>query len=120
MKIAADSALQAFRINQQRDLVADEARLHEARAALETVRKQHGAALAVIEDETRRRQVKTANTEDRALALVKALPAALAGLRATELHLGDDPLRSLANALTRAVRKDDVNGRPASAEGENP
>lgn len=119
LKVAADTALQAFRFGQQCELVADETRLHEAKAALETARKQHGAALATIEDETKRRQIETANTEDRALAFVKQMPATFGVLSIADLHIGDDPLRSLANALTRAARKDDVSARPANAEGKN-
>jgi SPFH domain / Band 7 family len=108
LKIAAEAEVQGFRLNQQRELVAEELRLHEARAALETARKEHGAALATIEDETRRRQIETANTEDRGLALVRQMPGALGALRVTDLHIGDDPLGALAKVLTRSFRKDDV------------
>jgi len=112
LKIAADAAVQAFRLNQQRELVADEQRLLEARATLETARKQHGAALEVIEDETRRRQIETSNTEDRALALVRQLPGALASLKVTDLHIGDDSLHAMANALTLALRKNEMGAAP--------
>ena len=117
LKVAADAVLQALRLNQQRELVADEQRLHEAQAAIETARAQHHAATALIEDETKRRQIETANTADRALAMVERLPEALASLNIKELNLGDDPLRTLCAALSRACQKD--NATPAQIKPGN-
>lgn len=114
LRTTAETALQAFRLNHQRELVTDEQRLHEVRATLETARKQHAAALAGIEDETKRRQIETANTENRALAIVRALPATLGALRITDLHVGDAPLRTLAKALKNTFEK------PADDPGAGP
>ena len=51
----------------------------------------------------------------RALALVRQMPGALASLRVTDLHIGDDPLRALANALTKAFGNDDMGDAPGKA-----
>jgi hypothetical protein len=59
------------------------------------------AALAVIDDETRRRD--TSNMEDRTLALVRQIPTALAALKVNELNLGDTWLRSLVRDLSHAL-----------------
>jgi len=105
LKIAAEAQLQATRLDHQRELVAREESLHTAQAALTTERQRHKATLALIEDETRRKQIETANTEDHTLALVKQLPAALGALKVNELNLSDDSLRLLVRGLGRALEK---------------
>ena len=107
-KVAADTILQAFRLDQQRALIADEQRCHEAQATIEIARARHRAAQATIEDETKRREIETANTANCALAIVDRLPQALAAMNLTELHIGDDPLRALVAALSRASQKNSV------------
>jgi hypothetical protein len=103
LKIATDSQLQAIRLEHQRELVAREQDLHTAQSTLETERQHHKAALAAIEDETRRRQIETSNTEDRTLALVKQMPAALGALKVNELNLGNASLRALVRSLSVAL-----------------
>jgi flotillin len=103
LKISADAELQATRLDHQRELVAREERLHEAQAILATARHRHIATLAAIDDETRRSQISTSNLEDRALALVRQIPAALGALKVNELNLGDTWLHSLMRDLNRAI-----------------
>jgi flotillin len=103
LKIAAESQLQSFRLDEQRELVAKEQSLHAVQATLQTERQRHTAALAAIEDETRRRQIETSNMEDHALVLIKQLAAALGSLNVNELNLGDASLRSLLRGLRRAI-----------------
>ena len=103
LRIASESQLQAFRLDQQRELVAKEESLHTAHAALETVRERHKAALAAIEDDTRRKQIETSNTEDRDLVLVKQMSAALGAVKVKELNLGEASLHSLLRGLRRAL-----------------
>jgi hypothetical protein len=111
IKIAADAKLQAFRLDQQRDLVTKEESLHAAQAALGTERQRHKAALAAIEDEIRRREIETSNTEAPALALVKQLPAAIGALKVNQLNLGDDSLRLVLQGLARTFGKSDRDTR---------
>lgn len=108
LKVAADTILQAFRFDQQRELISGEQQLHEAQVAIDLARARHRAAQATIEDETKRRQIETANSADRALAMVNRLPEALAAMSLTELHIGDDPLRALVAALSRASLKNNA------------
>jgi hypothetical protein len=103
LKISTETTIQTFRLDQQRLLVANEQGLHDARAVLETARKEHEAALAKIADEMKRRQIEAADTEDHTLALVRQLPAALGAMNLTDIHLGDDMLRSLVVSLGRAI-----------------
>lgn len=103
LKIAAESQVQAIRLDHQRELVAREEGLHSAQAALATQRQRHTAELAAIDDETRRRQIDTSNSEDWALALVRQLPTALAAFKVNELNLGDESLLSLVRNLGRAL-----------------
>ncbi len=112
IKIAADSQLQAFRLEQQRELVTKEEILHTAQAVLETERHRHKAALATIEDETRRRQIETSNTESRDLALVKEMSAALGALKVHELNLGDASLSTLVRGLRRALGNSKIKTDP--------
>jgi len=103
LKIVAESQLQATRLDHQRDLVAREEELHKAQAALATERHRHAAALAVIEDATRRKQIDTSNMEDRTLALVRQIPAALGALKVNQLNLGDTSLHTLLRGLSRVL-----------------
>ena len=103
LKISVDAHLQATRLDHQRELVAREEELHKVQAILATERHRHVAALAVIDDETQRRQISTSNLEDRALALVRQIPAALGALKVNELNLGDTWLHSLMRDLNRAI-----------------
>jgi flotillin len=103
LKVAAEAQLQAVRLDHQRELVAREEGLHAAQAALETDRQRLKATLAAIEDDTRRRQIETSNTEDRALALVKQMPAALGALKVNELNLNNASLRALVRTLSLAL-----------------
>ena len=103
LKIVAESQLQATRLDHQRDLVALEEELHKAQAALATERHRHAAALAVIEDATRRKQIDTSNMEDRTLALVRQIPAALGALKVNQLNLGDTSLHTLLRGLSRVL-----------------
>lgn len=103
LKISVDAHLQATRLDHQRELVAREEELHKVQAILATERHRHVAALAVIDDETQRRQISTSNLEDRALALVRQIPAALGALKVNELNLGDTWLHSLVRDLNRAL-----------------
>jgi flotillin len=112
IKIAADSQLQAFRLHQQRELVSKEESLHTAQAALEAERHRHKAALAAIEDETRRRQIETSNTESRDLALVKQISAALGALKVHELNLGDASLGTIVRGLSRALGNSKITTDP--------
>jgi flotillin len=112
IKITADSQLQAFRLDQQRELVTKEETLHIAQAALEAERHRHRAALAAIEDETRRRQIETSNTESRDLALVKQISAALGGLKVHELNLGDASLSTLMRGLRRTLGNSKIKTDP--------
>ena len=103
LKISVEADLQATRLDHQRELVAREEELHKVQAILATERQRHVAALAVIDDETQRRQISTSNLEDRALALVRQIPAALGALKVNELNLGDTALQSLVRDLGRAL-----------------
>src|SRR5262245_3871415 len=103
LKIAADTELQATRLDHQGELVAREEELHKAQAILATERHRHTAALAAIEDETRRRQIATSNLEDRALALVRQIPNAFGALKVNELNLGDASLHSLMRDISSAL-----------------
>jgi regulator of protease activity HflC (stomatin/prohibitin superfamily) len=105
LKIASESELTAFRLQQQRELLVNEERLEAARAALEVARSRHKATLATIEDDTRRRQIETSNQEARDLVLVKQLSAALGALKVNELNIGDATLRSLMRGLIAALGK---------------
>ena len=109
-KIAAENALKAARLESETDTVRVEQTLHEARALLETARQQHRAALGVIDDDLKRRQIETANGENETLALVKSLPAVAASLQIQELNLGDDLMRTLGTGLAR------LKGKGASRE----
>jgi flotillin len=112
IKIAADAQLQAFRLVQQRELLIKEESLHAAQAALEAERYRHKAALAAVEDETRRRQIDTSNTERSDLALVKQLSAALGTLKVHELNLGDASLDTLVRGLCRALGNSKIKTDP--------
>jgi hypothetical protein len=103
LRIAAEALVQAARLDHQRELVAREEELHKAQAALATERHRHAAALAVIEDATRRQQIDTSNMEDRTLALVRQIPAALGALKVNQLNLGDISLDTLVRGLSRAL-----------------
>ncbi len=103
LKISAETQLQALRLDQQRELVVREESLHAAQAALETLRQRHKAALLEIEDVSRRRQIETSNMEDRTLALVRQMPAALGALKVHELNLSDASLRELLHSLSAAL-----------------
>ena len=103
LKIVAESHLQATRLDHQRELVAREEELHKAQAALATERHHYAAALAVIEDATRRNQIDTSNMEDRTLALVRQIPAAFEALKVNQLNLGDISLHALVRGLSRAL-----------------
>jgi flotillin len=103
LKISAEAELQATRLGHQREVVAREEELHKVQAILTTERHRHTAALAIIDDETRRRQISTSNLEDPALALVRQIPAALGALKVNELNLGDTWLHSLVRDLNRAL-----------------
>ncbi len=105
-KIAADNALRALRLETETGTVSAERALHEASAILETARQQHRAALALIDDEATRRQIETANREDRALAFIKALPAIAEGLAIHELNLGEDLWRTLGRGIARLTEKE--------------
>ena len=100
-KIAAENALKSARLEAETDTVPVEQALHEARALLDTARQQHRAALGVIDDDLKRRQIETANGENQTLALVKSLPAVAASLQIHELNLGDDLMRTLGTGLAR-------------------
>jgi flotillin len=112
IKIAADAQLQAFRLSQKQELVAREESLHAAQVALEIERQRHKAALALIEDDTRRRQIETSNTEDPGLALVRQMPAAIGALKVNQLNLGDETLRALVQGIARAVGKSEPDAGP--------
>ncbi len=103
LKISAETQLQALRLDQQRELVVREESLHAAQAALETLRQRHKAALLEIEDVSRRKQIETSNMEDRTLALVRQMPAALGALKVHELNLSDASLRELLHSLSAAL-----------------
>src|SRR5262249_34368174 len=105
LQTAADTQIQAFRLSQQRELVVLEQGVHAAQTTLETARERHRAQLAAIQDDTRRKQIETSNSEDRALALAKQLSAGLAALKVNELNLGDASLRSLALMLAGVLRR---------------
>jgi regulator of protease activity HflC (stomatin/prohibitin superfamily) len=105
IKIAADSQLQAFRLEQRRELVAREGSLHAAQAVLEAERHRHQAALAAIEDERRRRQIETSNLESRDLVLARQMAAALGALKVHELNLGDTSLSGLLCSLHRLLEE---------------
>jgi regulator of protease activity HflC (stomatin/prohibitin superfamily) len=74
VKIATEKALKEARLEGEADTVRVERALHDARAVLETARQEHRAALGVIDDDLKRRQIETANGENQTLALVKSLP----------------------------------------------
>jgi regulator of protease activity HflC (stomatin/prohibitin superfamily) len=103
MKIVVDARLQATRLDHQKELVASEEALHKQQAVLAMERHRHTAALAAIEDETRRKQIGTSNLEDLGLALVRQLPVALGALKVNELNLGDEWLQALRRGLGRAL-----------------
>jgi regulator of protease activity HflC (stomatin/prohibitin superfamily) len=105
LQTAADTQIQAFRLSQQRELVVLEQSVHAAQTTLETARERHRAELAAIQDDTRRKQIETSNSEDRTLALAKHLSAGLAALKVNELNLGDASLRSLFLTLASALRR---------------
>jgi len=67
LKISSDTEPQATRLDHQHELVAREEELHKVQAILATERQRHAAALAVIDDETQRRQISTSNLEGPAL-----------------------------------------------------
>jgi hypothetical protein len=104
-KIAAKAALDALRLEHEKDLVASEQALHEARATLEAKKHQDAAALGVIDDELKRRQLETANQESPKLALVKGLPALAASLKVHELNVREDTVMALGRALATATGK---------------
>jgi hypothetical protein len=104
-RIAKESETRALRLGQERELIASERALHEARAALETTQRQHVAALGVIDDELKRRQIETANGENQTLALVKSLPNVASALRIHELNVGDNLVRTLGRGLARLTGK---------------
>jgi regulator of protease activity HflC (stomatin/prohibitin superfamily) len=112
IKIAADGELQAFRLDQQRELVAREESLHAAQAVLEADRHRHKAALAVIEDETRRRQIETSNMESRDLVMARQMVAALGALKVHEVNLGDASLSSLVRGLHRMFEGSKIKSDP--------
>jgi flotillin len=103
LKLSAETELQATRLDHQRELVAPEGELQKAQAALATERHRHEAALAAIDDETRRRQITTSNLEDHALALIRQIPTALGALKLNELNIGDTWLNSVARDLSRTI-----------------
>lgn len=103
LKIAAEAQLQAARLDHQMQLVAREEELHKAQAALATERHRHAAALAAIEDATRRKQIETSNMEDRTLALVRQMPAAFGALKVNQLNLGDISLHTLVRGVSQAL-----------------
>jgi flotillin len=105
LKIATEAQLKGLRLDQQRELFGREQSLHAVQAALETERQQHKAGLAAIEDESRRRQIETANTEDPNLALVRQMPAALGALKVNELNVSEISLRSLTRTLRSLLRR---------------
>jgi flotillin len=105
LKIAAEARLQGLRLDQQRELLSREQSLHTAQAALEIERQRHKAALAAIEDESRRRHIETANLEDPSLALVRQMPAALGALKVHELHLSEISLGALTRGLNSLLRR---------------
>lgn len=86
---------QQRRFERERSLIAPERELQDAQATLEIARRQHVAALAGIDDETKRRQIATANTENPAVVLAREFVNIAGLLQIKELNLGDDALRSL-------------------------
>lgn len=110
-RIAAECETRTLRLGQEKELVASERALHEARAALETTQRQHAAALGVIDDELKRRQIETANGENQTLALVKSLPEVAASLQIHELNVGEDLMRTLGRGLARLTGKETTNER---------
>ena len=107
LKISADSEVQAAKLDHQRQLVANEEGLHAAQAALAIERQSHQAALAAIEDKTKRMQIETSNTEDHGLALVRQMPALLGALKVNELNLGENTLGKLMRGVEEVVRRTD-------------
>ena len=99
-------AAKAVRLEAETETVRIEQALHDARAVLETVRQQHRAALGVIDDDLKRRQIETANGEDQTLALVKSLPAVAGSLKIHELNVGEDLARTLGRGLARLSGKE--------------
>lgn len=110
-KIAAENDLKAMRLETETGTVSVERALHDARAALETARQQHRAALGVIDDDLKRRQIETANGEDQTLALVKSLPGVAASLQIHELNVGEDLVQTLGRGLARLTGKEARNER---------
>lgn len=106
VKIATEKALKEVRLEGETDTVRVERALHDARAVLETARQEHRAALGVIDDELKRRQIETANGEDQTLALVKSLPDVATALQIHELNVGDDLVRTLGRGLARLTGKE--------------
>jgi regulator of protease activity HflC (stomatin/prohibitin superfamily) len=104
IKILAEAQLQGLRLDQQRELLGREEGLHVAQAALETERQRHKAELAAIENESRRKQIETANMEDPKLLAVRQLPAALGALKVNELNLSEMSLHALLRGLKSALR----------------
>ena len=105
VKIATEKALKEVRLEGETDTVRVERALHDARAVLETARQEHRAALGVIDDELKRRQIETTNGENQTLALVKSLPDVAGSLQIHELNVGDDLLRTLGRGLARLTGK---------------
>lgn len=112
LKVAAEALLQATKLDHQRELIAREETLHTAQAALAVQQQRHTAGLASIEDVTRRKHIETSNTEDRALALIKHMPAALGALKVNELNVSDDTLRALIRGLGRAIETSSLDSDP--------
>lgn len=106
LRMAAEIETRALRLGHEKDLVASERALHDARAALETTQRQHVAALGLIDDDLKRRQIETANAENPTLALVKALPAVAGSLQIHELNVGDDLMRRLGRGLAGLTGKE--------------
>jgi len=104
-KIAAEAELNALRMRHETDLIASEQALHEVRTVMETKKHQDEAALGVIDDELKRRQIETANGENPILALVKGLPGLAASLKVHKLNVREDTVVALGRALMTATGK---------------
>ncbi|OAI56397.1 hypothetical protein AYO49_04435 [Verrucomicrobiaceae bacterium SCGC AG-212-N21] len=98
-KIASEAQVEAFRCEQQAEVVARKMQLQTAQGMLEVERAKHNAAVNGIEVEARSQQIAANNEKDRVLELVQQLPAAMGELKVQELHVGDDVLRQLVRAL---------------------
>ena len=112
LKISADAEVQATKLDRQRQLVANEESLHAAQATLAIERQRHQAALAAIEDETRRRQIQISNTEDHGLALVRQMPALLGALKVNELNVGEDTIGKLMRSVDHLLGRSDRTSIP--------